>query len=368
MKQLFILVLASLFLINPISAQELTTSANKTAIQTGEPLLIDVSILWPSSFLQLKPIQSPDTLGKFERIKMVEKINQKVGEHIRATYRFHYTAFEGGTLTFPAIPIVFYIPTLGRDTTVYTAPLSITVQAPIVDTTQNFKPIQPIEEALLPWQDRVKQYALYALIALALIAIIYFIYRRFKKEKMATPIPTAPPLSAYEQTKTILLRLQNETALPPQGEKHFYTELGDALRLYLEKQFSIPCFDKTTAEIMEAVQRNNQLRPHALLLQNTLQQADIIKFAKATGTAEQREKDVLHALHLLEHTITQTPKARSWWILAISPLHNRIGFCSCSSCHGGLLGNTKNKNRLSAFLFSMRRKIQPLGAPPGSPV
>lgn len=311
MKQLFILVLASLFLINDLIAQEIKTSANKTTIQTGEPLLIDVSILWPSAFLQLKPIQSPDTLGKFEQIKKVEKINQKIGEHIVATYRFHYTAFEGGTLTFPAIPINFYAPTLGRDTTVYTSPLSIIVQAPIVDTAQNFKPIQPIEEALLPWQERVKQYAIYTLIVLVFLALIYFLYRRLKKEKKATSIPEAAPLSPYEQTKKILVRLQNETTNPPQGEKYFYTELGDALRLYLEKQFTIPCFDKTTTEIVEAVQRNHKLRPHALLLQNTLQQADIIKFAKATGSAEQREKDVLHALHLLEHTITQSPKALS---------------------------------------------------------
>ena len=315
MKQILITMLALLFVQQTIYAQEINTRVNKTTIQTGEPLLIDVTLLWQTSILQLKPIQSPDTLGKFEQIKNIEKINEKIGEHINATYRFHYTAFEGGTFTLPAIPISFYNKSLQKDTILYTLPFTITVQAPSVDTTQAFKPIQPIEEAILPWQDRLKQYALYAGIALAIIGILYFLYRRFKKEKTTPKVPSTPALSPYEQTQKILLRLQTETNLPPQGEKQFYTELGDALRLYIEKQFNIPCFGKTSSEIIDAVQRNNKLRPHALLLQNTLQQADIIKFAKATSTAEQRNKDVLHALHIVEHTINQTTP--QWWISPI---------------------------------------------------
>lgn len=308
MKRIFIAMLALLFVQQTIYAQELNTSVNKTTIQTGEPLLIDVTLLWPSSILKLQSIQSPDTLGKFERIKALAI--DTLAEN-KLVVHFQYTAFEGGTFTLPTIPISFYNNSLQKDTIVYTTPFTITVQAPSVDTTQAFKPIQPIEAALLPWQDRLKQYALYAGIALAIIGILYFLYRRFKKEKTTPPVPTTPPLSPYEQTKKILLRLQTETELPPQGEKQFYTELSDALRLYVEKQFNIPCFDKTTAEIMDAVQRNNKLRPHALLLQNTLQQADIIKFAKASSTAEQRNKDVLHALHIVEHTIHQTSQA--WW-------------------------------------------------------
>ena len=92
-------------------------------------------------------------------------------------------------------------------------------------------------------------------------------------------------------------------------EKQFYSELSDALRTYFEQAFNVACLDKTTTEILLAIQHNATLRPHTQLVQSILEQADIIKFAKAVGTPEKRQHDVLNALHILEHTKTTRPSA-----------------------------------------------------------
>ena len=279
------------------------TRVNKTSIQTGEPFQVSISLMWLSAFYQFKPLIIPDTLGPFEHLPDSLPDSKFVGEHNKQTLHLNFTAFEPGNFTLPPIPITFYSPSTNSDTVLYSMALPITVSAPTVDTTKPFKPIQPIEEAMLPWQDRLKQWGIMAGIALALVGIIYWLYQRFKKTQSPTiNNPIVPSLSPYQTALTIFNRLQSESHTPPHGEKQFYSELSDTLRTYFEQAFNLSCLDKTTHEIVQAIQHNAMLRPHAQLVQSILEQADIIKFAKATGTPEKRQHDILNAIHVLEHT------------------------------------------------------------------
>ena len=305
MKRIFIVGMLLLALVLNTKAQMFTieTKVNKTSIQTGEPFQVSISLMWLSAFYQLKPHAIPDTLGPFEHLPDSLPDGQFEGEHNKQTLHLNFTAFEPGSFTLPPIPITFYSPSTNSDTVLYSMALPITVTSPIVDTTQPFKPIQPIEEALLPWQERVKQWGLYALIALALLGILYWFFRR--KKKIPEQPKTEPAISPYQKTLRIFNRLQSECQAPPQGEKYFYSELSDALRTYLEQAFNLACLDKTTNEIIQSVQQNSTLRPHTQLVQSILEQADFIKFAKGISTTEKRQHDILNAIHVLEHTQTK---------------------------------------------------------------
>ena len=308
MKRIFIVCVCFLALVLTSNAQTITieTKVNKTSIQTGEPFQVSISLMWLSAFYQLKPLSIPDTLGPFEHLPDSLPNAKFVGEHNKQTLHLNFTAFEPGNFTLPPIPITFYSPSTNSDTVLYSMALPITVSAPTVDTTKPFKPIQPIEEAVLPWQERVKQWGLYALIALALLGILYWFFRR--KKNIPVQTTTEPAISPYQKTLHIFNRLQSECETPPQGEKYFYSELSDALRTYLEQAFNLACLDKTTNEIIHSLERNNTLRPHTQLVQSILEQADFIKFAKGIGTPEKRKNDILNALHILEHTHSKTKK------------------------------------------------------------
>lgn len=308
MKRIFIVCMFFLALVLTSNAQTFTieTKVNKTSIQTGEPFQVSISLTWLSAFYQLKPLSIPDSLGPFEHLPDSLPDGQFEGEHNKQTLHLNFTAFEPGNFTLAPIPITFYSPSTNSDTVLYSMALPITVSAPTVDTTKPFKPIQPIEEAVLPWQERVKQWGLYALIALALLGILYWFFRR--KKNIPVQTTTEPAISPYQKTLHIFNRLQSKCETPPQGEKYFYSELSDALRTYLEQAFNLACLDKTTNEIIHSLERNNTLRPHTQLVQSILEQADFIKFAKGIGTPEKRKNDILNALHILEHTHIKTEK------------------------------------------------------------
>lgn len=309
MKQIILLCCCLLWMAEAMLAQpfNISTTLNKNKIQTGEIVEVSISLTWLPAFYQLKPLAIPDTLGPFEHLGSHSIAGKKDAEHQQQSFQLNFTVFDAGNYILPPIPISFYSPSQNRDTILYTLPQRITVIEPKVDTTQTFKPIQPIVDAVRPWQDRIKQYAWIFLLLMTLSIVAWWWFKHKKKEK---PIPakaampqTSPYTSAWQQ----LQKLQQEAPLPPQGEKVFYTELTDTIRTYFELRFQLPCFDKTGTEITESCKEQSQLKPLVNIIDAFFTEADLIKFAKAQGNETTRMRDIQRALHILETTKPTNP-------------------------------------------------------------
>ena len=149
------------------------------------------------------------------------------------------------------------------------------------DTT---KLILPIEDIVLE-EDTLEDYIhiIYGLALLLGIMLFVYLYRKFTKEKEEAELAqqdevVVPPhiiaLEALDELETKQLWLSGK-------EKQHQTELTYILRSYLENQFDIPALESTTDEIRRALQKIDWNLVRINDVNEILQIADLVKFAKA---------------------------------------------------------------------------------------
>ena len=144
---------------------------------------------------------------------------------------------------------------------------------------QMIAPILPIIREGRTWQDW--KWMIYALAFILLAAaIIYLLLKRRRKNSMV-----------YEEE--VIIRPSHEVAfekldnlesknLWQQGKvKEYQTELTYTIREYLENRFGIQALESTTGEINKSLKNVDFDPKHTTNLNNILQIADMVKFAKA---------------------------------------------------------------------------------------
>ncbi|MGI9191906.1 MAG: hypothetical protein ACR2IL_07285 [Chitinophagaceae bacterium] len=285
-----------------LSAQTINIKADlsKSRLQTGETADLRIELIWPTSIYQLNRINFPDTAGVFEFMPATLPDSLMEGEHYKQIWHRQIRSFEAGNQTLPPIYISLKNNQTQTDTVIAVPELPCTIIEPEVDTTQAFKPIHPIEEAVLPWQERIKSMAWVVLLIAIVGALAWWWFKR-KKNKPTSPTPTpVTTQSPYAIALQRLQQLQTDAVLVPQGNKAFYTELTDTLRGYFEAQYQLPCFEKTASEIIAMCQKHQQLKPSAQIIEALFTEADLIKFAKAQANESTRQRDVQRAMHILE--------------------------------------------------------------------
>ena len=110
--------------------------------------------------------------------------------------------------------------------------------------------------------------------ALALIALSIFLFRRFRKRR-----PMAPVICPYDQA---LNDLRATRSLMSDGrDKEFSIAVSDAVRFFLERQFSIPAPESTTEEFLIRIHDHDLMKGKLSdTFSEFLQQCDLAKFAR----------------------------------------------------------------------------------------
>ena len=198
---------------------------------------------------------------------------------IRVDQSYIITGFESGTQIIPSQEVI-YIRGGVRDTA-RSMPLIIQIYEPVVDTTQQIKPIKPplntpvTLREILPWAGAgLGGVIIVGLIVLLLVRI--FRRKRDPEQNSFTPREPAHVIAFRELDK-----LKNEKIWAKGEVKQYYTRLTEITRRYIERQYDIPAMESTTEEILHAFRRTN--REDNLLdemLKDLLELADLVKFAK----------------------------------------------------------------------------------------
>lgn len=277
----------------------------KSRIDIGDQLFLQLH----ASFNPLTHrVQFPILNDTFNHIEVIEKLKLdsiSKGELIEATQNVKITCFDSGRWELPAL--AFTIQPLNGDSssTAMSQSLFLDVQSPRIDTTQPFKPIMAIQEAKMP----LKEILMYAAIGLGLligfIILLVFLYKKWKaSRKKETPKPKEPVLPPHEKALRALQDLDAKHLWQNGDEKLYHTELSDILRAYLEDQFSIDCFEKTTSEIVYQVKRVRLLTAFRQDIRDALTLSDMVKFAKAKPLPE----DHIQAIETIRTVITESYK------------------------------------------------------------
>ncbi len=141
---------------------------------------------------------------------------------------------------------------------------------------------------------------LLCIVVIAGAATAWYVYHRGGLKVLVKPAPK--PMPPYEKAISQLEVLRNRKLCEKGQEKEFYTELTEILRQYLEGRFGINAMEMTTTQIKAAVKANSTTRDMSAQMNQILEMADFVKFAKMRPMPEDNVRTFNHAIGFVENT------------------------------------------------------------------
>lgn len=209
--------------------------------------------------------------------------------------------WDSGEFVIPGIALV-----AGADT-FSSSPLAIKVYTADVDTMttiHSWGPAVSQPRGFFDWvPDWIADYWWAYLIALVLIAgaiAVYIINRRGGFRDALKP--AVKPLPPYEKAMQQLEVLKQRQLCEKGQEKAYYTELTEILRQYLDGRFGINAMEMTTPQIKRAVRATVPADAAPGLMNEVLEMADFVKFAKMRPLPEDNVRSFNQAMTFVENT------------------------------------------------------------------
>ncbi len=251
----------------------------------------------------LSPLQ--DTLSEVLEVLSLLSADTTVSEG-RTVVEQHYliTGFESGSQIVPSQEVIYSRE--GLSDTAKSMPLIINIYEPVVDTSQQIRPIKPPINTPISFRE-VFPWAAAGLGALLIIALAVWLFLRFLKRKND---PEGYYAKALEPAHVIAFRELDklkEEKIWTQGEvKQYYSCLTEITRQYIERQYDIPAMESTTEEILHAFRKSNPDDPMLdEMLKELLELADLVKFAKADPLPVDNQTNMNNAYLFVQKTYPQ---------------------------------------------------------------
>lgn len=249
------------------------------SLMIGEQITYTLKIDADSEITFILP-SIQDTLSKpLEVLSQMSSDTTVSGDRTVVDLNYMITSFESGSLILPSQEVVYRRG--GVVDTARSMPLIINVYDPVVDTTQQIKPIKPPINTplnfkeLLPWL--AAGLGAFLIVGTVVWLIVRYLRRKKDPEKYIHKALEPAHVLAFRELDKL-----KEDKLWARGEvKLYYTRLTGITRQYIERQYDIPAMESTTDEILQAFQRANtddQLLDD--ILKELLELADLVKFAK----------------------------------------------------------------------------------------
>ncbi len=199
-------------------------------------------------------------------------------------------------------PIIFTLKKANGDKRiVQTQPLLLNVNNPRgIDDLAGPIGIKEIEREALTFEDMMP-YILAIILIGGIAFLAWFYYKKWKNRGRVPVVQKVvhPPYIIAER----LLQELHAKQLWQQGKiKEFYSELSYILRGYLEDQFTMPALESTTDELILTLQKRQFADIVVGKMQNLLQTADLVKFAKGEPPTEVHEHFWRDAVAIVELT------------------------------------------------------------------
>ncbi len=187
-------------------------------------------------------------------------------------------------------------------------------------------PIKEIKREPFKFQDLFPY--LLGLLLLCFLGLVIWSFLRKKQVVVPPPTPTRW-IPLYELAIAQLQTLK-EKQLWQKGEvKAYHSELTRSVRDYLENRYHIQALESPTSEILRQMQPLGFAEEHKMQLQNMLQMADMVKFAKASPDIEVHDRLLENAIDFIQKTKPAQlldESAEGWVELPIDDNQERVGY------------------------------------------
>jgi len=292
--------------LTPLQAQLISVRSelSKDSMMIGDQVIYTLRVE-ASDRVEFRMPVLYDTLGRhLELLSPPESDTLRSDGRMTVTQSYLMTGFEPGMQMIPAQNVLYAV---GNSVdTARSMPLMIQVIEPVVDTTQQIKPIKPplntplTLREMLPWLAM----GLGGILVTTLVVMLvrrHLQRKRYPEEFLARNLEPAHVIAFRELDKL------KEQKIWEKGEvKQFYTRLTEITRTYIERQYGIPAMESTTEEILRDFRRSN---PEDMLLDEILKEllelADLVKFAKEDPLPVNNQTNLNNAYIFVQKTYPQ---------------------------------------------------------------
>lgn len=322
MRFLFLVSFLPLFSWNLLAQDSLKlavqTTTNKTEVTTGDFILYQIEVTHPSSvrlenfalpqlpqWIDVEPLEpqvSPgqsteDNASFFKKLLSFDDSDLAV-QTTKWSWRLWPT--QEGILSIPEISIISQKTQEDDKTPLYrgkTNPITIKVRSFFDTSNPDQPPVLKIQKDLpppptsIPWL-----WIVVGLIVLVGIGVFLLIYKKRKK-----PIAVEPQETPHERVIRRLKELEQFILNHPEQVHHYYYQLSEIFREYLEKRFDLSAVSMTSQEFLPLLENKT---PYTAEERNKIvlltQKSDLIKFAEALPTKTELESSYNEVVSLIE--------------------------------------------------------------------
>ncbi|MBS3770316.1 MAG: hypothetical protein V5A47_06020 [Bacteroidales bacterium] len=305
-RQWYRLIFSGLFLllmpwgiVNAQSFQaEATLDTNKILI--GDQIHLNLNIIQPEGARVSFPDIEKQVAPAIEILESSQRDTVNLdGNSIGVRQQFLVTSFDTGQVDLPSLRFPYTYD--GRQGSVETSPVAMSVQAVRVDTTQNIFDIKPPFGAPVTFMEALPYIA--GILGLILLGwLVYYIIKKWRRrEPLIASRKPAEPAHVYARRE--LDKLKEEKLWQKDKVKLYYSRLSEILRTYLWMRYGIKTLERTTGEILDSLQKSDFSDENLYnRLEDTLRLSDLVKFAKMVPNPSENEQCLDFAYEFVDQT------------------------------------------------------------------
>lgn len=148
-------------------------------------------------------------------------------------------------------------------------------------TIHDYADAQDVERKFIDYiPDFIIDYGLWLVALLIACGAGWWVWSRFFRKQKQVVKAKVKPVPPYELAVGELNKLHSESLCEQGREREFYTRLTDILRNYLQGRFGINALEMTSSQIRQAVRSHSEAAPEKEYMDQVLEIADFVKFAK----------------------------------------------------------------------------------------
>lgn len=172
-----------------------------------------------------------------------------------------------------------------------------------LETIHDYADVADIDRSFVDYlPDFVVDYGLWILALIVVLGLGAYIIYVMQKKKSPFSAPAVKPVPPYEKAIQELNQLRGEKLCELGREREFYTRLTDILRVYLQGRFGINAMEMTSTQIRHSLQSNETTRLSKRNMEQVLETADFVKFAKVRPLPDDNVKAFNSAMQFVEDT------------------------------------------------------------------
>lgn len=298
---LFAILTLSIASATTVSAQtSLKVSLDSAYLLMGKatPLHIELITASPADGQLLVP---KDTLcDKVEILKALEADTSGIHNgRIQIDQQLLLQSFDSGTYVLNPIRYVQGNETIASNRLVLKV---MPVPVDSLTTIHDYADVQDVDRRFTDYlPDFLVDYGLWILALIIVLGAGYYLYRRMSRKGVETKekVIVIPP---YELAIQELDSLRSDKLCEQGREREFYTRLTDILRQYLQGRFGINAMEMTSTQIRHMLQSNEETRLSKRNMDQVLETADFVKFAKVRPLPEDNTRSFNSAIQFVEDT------------------------------------------------------------------